>query len=135
MTFAFGERSQRRLDTIDGMLKAVIEKALSYQVMDFTILQGNRPIEEQQRLYAKGRTTEGGIVTYVDGINNKSKHNYLPSLAVDIAPYPSLFESSDEQWGMLAGLVQAAANELKVNIIWGGNFNKLKDKPHFEKGD
>lgn len=37
-----------------------------------------RSTEEQQALYAQGRTKPGKKVTWIDGVNKRSKHNPLP---------------------------------------------------------
>ena len=44
-----------------------------------------RSVEEQQRLYAQGRTAPGKVVTWVDGIKKKSNHNFYPARAFDVA--------------------------------------------------
>lgn len=84
-----------------------------------------RSPEEQDVLYAKGRTSSGSIVT--NAKKYQSYHNY--GLAFDIVPLrkgvaiwnePQLFED-------FAKIAE------RSGWYWGGNFKTLKDLPHFEK--
>ena len=77
MTYSFGKRSLRELATADERLQRVFQRVMSWQIMDFAVIQGHRSKEEQAELVAKGLSK----VKF-------SKHNHSPSLALDIAPYP-----------------------------------------------
>ena len=77
----FGARSQKNLDTCHEALQRVANRALSYGVMDFSVIEGHRPIERQQQLYAEGKSQ-------IDGVTQKGKHNELPALAFGLLPYP-----------------------------------------------
>jgi len=128
----FSDRSKRILSTVHPDLQT-----LFYHVVkewDCTVVSGLRTDEEQQALYAKGRTEDGQIVTYKDGVVNKSKHQL--GLAVDVVPYPSLY--SDEKIMNDFGLyVLDVAMDLRQSgkidsrIVWGGTWN-WKDLPHFQ---
>lgn len=71
-----------------------------------------------------------------------SKHNSLPSLAVDIVPSPfyAAMWKQREPWEALAQVVLQCAAELDVKIRWGGDWNgdgrssdeRFFDGPHFE---
>jgi len=78
----------------------------------------------------QGRTKPGKIVTWT----LHSKHNYLPSQAIDIIPYPVAWENI-EQFIMLADHIKKTAQKLNINIKWGGDFQRTKDYPHFEMED
>ncbi len=136
--YKFGSKSKRELASIDVRLHQICIKALSYGVMDFSIIQGYRSKEEQLRAFRAGHSP-------FDGINKKSKHNYTPSLAVDIIPYPHKINGIDvwhdkQRFSVLAGLMYAAASELEYTIRWGGDWDgdgnnedsNLHDMPHFE---
>lgn len=97
---------------------------MSYNLMDFTILDGERSVERQQALFTKGASK-------LDGINKKSMHNHSPSLAVDIAPYPIDWDDK-YKFAILASLVFKAAAEEGVKLTWGGHWLTFKDMPHFE---
>jgi len=134
MTFVFGNVSQTRLKGVHPDLVRVVEKALSYGIMDFSVVQGVRTQAEQDALYAQGRTTKGPVVTWT----RKSNHLVQPDgygHAVDLAPYDGGKINWDNagKFYELAKIMMRAASELGVKIRWGGNFSESKrDLPHFE---
>lgn len=87
----------------------------------------HRSVEEQQRLYAKGRTTPGKIVTNVDGVKRKSNHNYHPSRAIDFAVVIDGKVTWDEE-----EYDKAAPYFKKHGLAWGGDWKSFKDRPHVE---
>ena len=125
----FSNRSKERLATCDERLQRVLN--LVIQVVDFTVLQGHRSVEEQQELYAQGRTKPGAIVTHIDGVTKKGNHNYVPSRAVDIAPWPIDWNDLP-RFRNLATAVKVAAVALGYDVRWGGDWQTFKDYPHFE---
>jgi len=59
----------------------------------------------------------------------KSKHNSLPSKAVDVAPYPIDWNDL-ERFYNFGGYVRGIAESLGIKIRWGGDWNEnleLKD--------
>jgi len=135
----FGRRSAGRLETCDPRLQEVMRAAI--REFDFSVLHGHRSPEEQIKLYAIGRTTELGRkpVTTKNGTTKKSKHNYSPSKAIDVAPYPVDFNDTD-RIRYLAGYIMGVAAERGVKLKWGGdwdrdfetNDNTFEDLLHFE---
>lgn len=125
-----GEQSLKRLDTCDERIQKVLNEVIKHY--DFMILEGTRTVEQQQQYYKEGKSK-------LDGINQKSKHQSYPSLAVDIAPYPIDWNDS-KRFYYLAGLVIATANSMGIKLRWGGDWdsdgdfkdNTFNDLPHFE---
>ena len=147
--YKFSQSSLDELKTCEQDLQEILKLAITRSVIDFGISEGHRSIERQQFLYNQGRTTPGNIVTNVDGINKKSKHNYYPSRAMDVFAYvPGRGVVYDDIYmGYLAGLFDSiskelkAAGKIKATLRWGGNWDgdgelktdqKLVDLPHFE---
>ncbi|MCQ6280882.1 M15 family metallopeptidase [Bacillus sp. EB600] len=97
------------------------------------ITNGFRSVEEQNRLYEQGRTTQGTIVTNAQG--GESYHNY--GLAVDFAlKTPSGNVIWDRKYdGNKNGrtdwteVVEIAKS---VGFTWGGDWAKFKDYPHLQ---
>lgn len=141
--FKFSTTSKKRLETCTKNLQKVFELAIKRSDVDFGIAEGHRSKEEQQNLYAQGRTKQGLIVTNIDGVNDLSKHNYLPSEAVDVYAWVNGSASWDEKTlCYLAGVIMSCAKELEVKLRWGGNWDSdgviitdqnLIDMPHFEE--
>lgn len=97
--------------------------------MKLRITQGLRTFEEQNALYAKGRTAPGSIVTNAKG--GSSFHNY--GIAADHCfagqhPYlehlaPALAQPYWSEYGRFAKA---------HGLAWGGDFKSLVDRPHVE---
>ena len=133
----FGKLSLDRLATCDERIQKVMNEAIKHY--DFTVLYGHRSVEEQFELFRQGRSLVGGwwkvtepskVVTQLDGKTKKSNHNYNPSRAIDIAPYPIDWKNIDRFLEM-AKVVKEAAKTVGVEITYGGDW-KMRDYPHFE---
>ena len=83
-----------------------------------------RSIEQQNELYAQGRTTEGAIVTNAKG--GTSYHNF--GLAVDLCELSQ--DGKEVNWSFDMGQLEPIAQ--KYCLEWGGHWVHIKDKPHFE---
>lgn len=139
----YSSTSKNRLRTAHHDLQIIFEEVIRY--FDCTIVEGHRTVERQQKLYASGRDEPGPILTKVDGIKIKSKHNYDPSLAIDAVPYPIDWQDHKRMY-YFAGFVMATAKRLKAegriknDIRWGGDWDgdtevndqTFMDLPHFE---
>jgi len=89
---------------------------------DCRVLEGYRTPARQAFLYMQGRTRPGPIVTNVDGVNKKSAHNYDPSLAIHVLPYPVDWNNRDRN-AVFAGYVIGVSHTLGINVRWGGDWN------------
>lgn len=104
------------------------------------IVQGLRTIDEQNGLYALGRTKPGHIVTNAKG--GSSYHNY--GLAIDFA---ILYDKDGNgqfealSWDINYDFDKDGVKDWQEVVTvfkeggwsWGGDWNSLKDNPHFEK--
>lgn len=98
-------------------------KARGYELM---ITQDLRTFEEQNALYAKGRTKGGPKVT--NAIGGQSMHNY--GLAVDFALKERVNGSHwPEKHPVWATIGEEAK---KLGLEWGGEWKTLVDKPHVQ---
>lgn len=133
---SYSKSSQEKLKTAHSDLIVIFQEVV--KVFDNTIIYGYRNPELQLELYKKGRAFIKGIwivvkprevVTYKDGTDKKSKHNYNPSKAVDAVPYPIDWRDV-KRMHYFAGFVMATAIRLKEEgkithaIRWGGDWNK-----------
>lgn len=127
---------------IREQVKALIEQAEDKlgEFASIRIVQGLRTIEEQDSLYAQGRTKPGPRVTNSRG--GQSYHNY--GLAIDFAilydkDKNGTFEALS--WDTLTDMDKDGQKDWdevveifeKANYVWGGRFNSIKDNPHLEK--
>ena len=129
------------LNTCHRDIQTVLHEAIKY--VDFSVVFGHRSEALQAELYAKGRDKDGNVVkisevvTYKDGTIKRSKHNFYPSKAVDIIPWPSGWKD-DKEFFFVSGVVQAIAGQMlkdgriTSSIKWGGRWKTLVDLPHFQ---
>lgn len=127
--YKFGKRSLSCQVGVHPDLVRVVNKAMSLQIMDFTIYYGVRTPEEQEKLYQQGRTTPGPIVTWTKNSYHLAQDDGYGH-AMDIAPYPVDWGNS-LRFARLAGIIQACAVLEGVDIEWGGIW-KNRDLPHFQ---
>lgn len=135
MSFSFSQTSKDKLKGVHPNLTRVVEKALSYGIMDFAVVQGVRTKEQQEMLFKQGRDPAypGPIVTWT----KKSKHLKQADdygHAVDLVPIINgrMDWQNLDNFTVLASLMYRAAMEEGVKILWGGFWIKTKDRPHFE---
>jgi len=125
----FGARSKRNLESVNHQLVALCDEVIKHY--DFSVIEGHRTLERQKQLFDEGKSQ-------IDGISHKGKHNYMPSMAVDIIPYErghNPFDGSEKSELMFYRLnreFQRASRKLGVPITWGGTWNKPRDYPHYE---
>lgn len=115
----FSKRSSEKLDTCHKDLILICSKAI--EIYDFSVLCGYRNKEEQAEAFKKGYSK----VNYP-----LSRHNHLPSNAIDLAPYPIDFKDINRFY-KLAGIIKAIAYLKGIKIKWGGEWT-FKDYPHFQ---
>lgn len=89
-----------------------------------------RSPKEQSRLYAQGRTTEGPVVTWVDGFNKLSKHNLYPSHAIDVAVKEVVDQKVKVSWDYRDYLPLITICRV-LDLESGGEWKK-KDWPHIQ---
>lgn len=139
--FSFSNKSLERLNTCHPDLVIIMKRAIEVSNIDFGISEGYRTGARQKELYDKG-------LSKIDGLSRKGKHNYTPSLAVDIYAYYNGSASYDvEHLSYLAGLIHGisevlfAEGRITHKIRWGGNWDmdgiilldqSFDDRPHFE---
>ena len=128
MSYGYSSRSEERLMTCDPRLIELFSEVIA--IVDNSIICGYRTAQDQNAAYDSGNST----VKWPD-----SKHNESPSKAVDVTPYPTMWDST-EQFYYLAGVVFAVAQRQGVKIRWGGDWDrdhdfedqKFMDLGHFE---
>lgn len=90
------------------------------------ITSGYRSFAEQNKLYAKGRTASGNIVTKAKA--GQSNHNY--GLAIDYVLLSTDGKKAiwtvNEKWRRVAQIGKS------LGFSWGGDWKSFKDYPHLE---
>ena len=126
-----------RIKTLHPLIRQeVIDSILEVQSLGLgiRISQGLRTIKQQNDLYAKGRTVKGNIVTKAPG--GYSFHNY--GLAIDFC---LVHKDGSVSWSQHEDLNKDGITDWK-NVVaifkkkgfeWGGEWQSIKDLPHFQK--
>jgi peptidoglycan L-alanyl-D-glutamate endopeptidase CwlK len=118
--FGFSPRSEKNLFGVNPALVAVARRALELSQVDFGITEGLRSKERQQQLVAAGTSQ-----------TMKSRH--LTGHAVDVVAYVGTSISWEwKYYEQIATAFKQAGKELGAAIEWGGDWNTLKDGPHFQ---
>jgi hypothetical protein len=126
--YSFGDSSQARLDTCHPLLQEICEEAIKY--IDFSVICGHRTEEAQTQAVLD----KASKVNFPD-----SKHNSMPSMAVDVAPYPIDWDNNT-RFAHLIGLIRGIAAMKGIKIRTGSDWDsdgditdhKFMDWPHFE---
>ena len=136
MGFILSQKSLRRLEGVNPALVQVVKRAIQITPIDFIVVEGLRTKERQAYLVEKGASK-----------TMNSRH--LTGDAVDLAPIVDNKVSWDwKHFYPLAEAVKEAAKQLRTEVRWGGNWDKLSetefvngktelsktfpDGPHFE---
>ncbi len=139
---AFSKHSKDQLATCHPDLITICTRAI--EVIDFKVLTGSRPAEEQDRLFHMGRSK----LQWPHSMHNVSSM-FPKSRALDLAPWPidwSVRTKSLARFYTLGGIMLAVANELvqrgetSHRLRWGGDWDgdldfddqTFDDLGHFE---
>ena len=144
--FSLGKKSLDLLANVDPRMRLIALRAIQITEIDFGVVQGKRTLDEQKRLYGKGRTgaqCEAKGVPAIYARPGESKvtwtlnSNHLSGRAIDICPWINGKYEWDNNgklgvWPKLAKAFKQAASELGHDMEWGGDWEKTVDRPHFE---
>lgn len=131
----YSKQSIDKLSQVDHRLISIFSRIIKYY--DHTILTGHRTQAEQNAHYDANRSK----VRWPN-----SKHNSLPSKAIDAAPYPIPDKWGEAHWKdkvrfyEFAAIVRYEAIREGINLRWGGDWdgdgdykdNNFDDLVHFE---
>jgi len=123
--FKFGKKSLERLSQCDPRLQKLCLALIDKSDFDLTITCGYRGKEEQEDAFAKGNSKAHF---------GQSKHNFLPSKAVDICPYPIKWDKNDIRWHKMISSAYELARQQGIKIR-SGKFFAFEDYPHIELMD
>ena len=121
-----GTRSEKVIATllppVQKLARALIQKSADNGIR-IKIISGMRTFEEQEELYAKGRTAPGNIVTKARG--GYSNHNF--GIAFDVGVFEGSSYLADSPKYKAVGVLG-----MELGLDWGGNWKTITDQPHFQ---
>lgn len=123
---AVDSRSEKVIATllpeVQPIARALIQKS-SEMGINIKIISGLRTYEEQDALYAQGRTTPGNIVTNARG--GHSNHNF--GIAFDVGVFEgNKYLPESTKYKVVGAL------GMDLGLEWGGNWKSIVDQPHFQ---
>jgi len=107
---------------------ASVVVALMSDLKSFYATSGARGEQEQNALFAQGRTTPGPKVT--NAKFGYSPHNF--GIAIDVTHDSDLTKPGLQSDWKPENYAALGAYAKKHGLIWGGSWQSLKDLPHFE---
>lgn len=137
--YRFSNRSSGRLNTCHRGLQLLFYVVIKHR--DCSILCGHRNEVDQNLAYYQKRSSKRWP---------NSKHNSLPSMAVDVAPYPVVWPNREKRsetyqkdlgrFYYFGGFVLGVAQYMGLKVRWGGDWDgdgfatdqKFDDLVHFE---
>lgn len=118
--FRLGTTSEKNLKGVHPDLVRVVRRAIEITEVDFRVGEGLRSLAQQKKNVAKG-------------VSWTLKSRHLDGHAVDLlALIGGKVSWSWAPYYKIAAAMKQAAEELRVPIVWGGDWRKTKDGPHFE---
>lgn len=116
----FSKRSKDNLAEADPRLQLLFNEVINH--IDIVIICGHRGFIEQEKAYKAGKSKAHF---------GQSPHNFKPSYAVDVCPYPINWRAV-KRFQEMGRVVKKISNQIGIEITWGGDWKSLKDYPHFE---
>jgi peptidoglycan LD-endopeptidase CwlK len=110
------------LPEVQPIARALVQKAASMGIQ-IKVISGLRTYEDQDALYAKGRTVSGPKVTNARG--GYSNHNF--GIAFDIGVFSGSKYLSESPKYKAVGVLG-----MDLGLEWGGNWTSIVDQPHFQ---
>jgi peptidoglycan LD-endopeptidase CwlK len=120
------DRSEKAIATllpqVQPYARALVRKAAHHGIT-IKVISGLRTYEEQNELFAQGRTKPGRIVTNARG--GFSNHNFGIAFDVGVFEGANYLDESPKYKAV-------GALGMDLGLEWGGNWKTIVDEPHFQ---
>ena len=120
------DRSEKNIGTllpeVQPIARALVQKAAANGIQ-IKIISGLRSYEQQDALYAQGRTAPGPKVTNARG--GYSNHNF--GIAFDVGVFSGNSYLPESPKYKAVGVLG-----MDIGLEWGGNWTSVIDQPHFQ---
>ena len=127
---AVDARSEKNIATLNKKVQPLARKLIetaTAQGINVKVISGHRTYEEQNDLYAQGRSKPGLIVTKAKG--GQSNHNFATAFDVGIfSPDGKKYIEESTAYDEVGKIGEA------LGLEWGGSW-KFYDAPHFQMNE
>ena len=133
MSYRYSSRSTQRLSTCHPDLVLLFDEALADPACpsDISIIEGFRGRDRQNEMKTQGKSQLAWP---------KSRHNQVPSMAVDAAPYVGGISWDWDYYHPLARHIKRVWERLQAEgqvdpshrLTWGGDWQSFPDGPHWQ---
>ena len=118
------DRSEKNLAGVHPDLVRVMRETAARTPFPFVVVEGLRSVEREIELISRGASA----------LKDPTKSKHCQGLAVDVVVFD---ENGQPVWRHasyrdLAAVVLQVADELGVDIVWGGSWHTFIDDDHFE---
>lgn len=122
----------RNIDDLHPKLQSLVyalQEECEKQGLKIKIGECFRTVEEQNALYAQGRTAPGSIVTKAKGSSYSSMHQWGVAFDFFRNDGTGLYNDKDGFFTKVGRI------GMSLGLEWGGNWKSSADKPHFQLPD
>ncbi len=133
MSYRYSSRSTQRLSTCHPDLVLLFNEALADPACpsDISIIEGFRGRDRQNEMKTQGKSQLAWP---------KSRHNQVPSMAVDAAPYVGGISWDWDHYRPLSKQIKQVWKRLQAEgqvdpshrLTWGGDWQSFPDGPHWQ---
>ena len=123
----------RGIDKLHPELQVCVNKFLEEckgRGLNVCITETLRTQEEQEALYAQGRTKPGKIVTNCRGF--QSPHCWGVAFDFCRNVKGKEYDNSDKFFDYVGEIAKTIFDDTEYDLFWGGDFKTFVDKPHIE---
>lgn len=118
--YKLSKRSLGKLQGVHNDLVAVVKRAIEITEVDFSVTEGLRSLDRQHQLFNEGHSKT---------LNSR----HLTGHAVDLMAWVGNRGSWNwDYYHMIDKAMKVAAEELNVDLVWGGDWKNFPDGPHFQ---
>jgi peptidoglycan L-alanyl-D-glutamate endopeptidase CwlK len=121
--FALSQASWGKLAGVNPDLIKVVDRALQYSLYDFKVTEGLRSHARQIELVKAGKSR-----------TVHSKHLIGDAVDIAVLDKDGCVTWNWEHYETVSRAFKRAARELRVPLVWGGDWEKFRDGPHYQIG-
>ena len=127
---------KKRIKGLHPKLQLWLGYMLATCPVDIFISEGVRTLARQQEIFAQVRTKPGVVVSWTDGVKNKSMHQiqrdgYGHAVDIYYVGWKNTDSPADARWQTIYEHAKLCAKMLGLNLVHGRDWKRV-DSPHHQ---